>query len=70
MAKSLREIAADMANFLGGRNLDLRDHDFDSLTVFGNKQPPITAEMTLDELRDWIKDNQAQHGTGGRTWQG
>ena len=70
MAKSLREIAADVTGFLAGRNLDLRDYNFDDLTIFSDNQP-ATAELSLDELRALIAEhrNRGQE-IGDRTWHG
>lgn len=67
MAKSLREIAQDFENFLGGRKLDLSDHDFDNLTILNQSQQgnqgkgQRTTEYSVEEIRAML---------AGRKWEG
>lgn len=67
MVKSLAEIAAGLVG------LDLRDYNFDGLTVLSNEQP-VTAVMSLDEIREFVAAHreraQADDQMGRRTWNG
>ena len=58
MAKSLREIAQAFEDFLGGRKVDLRDYNFDDLSILnqgnqGNQQEPV--ELSVEEIREMMR---------------
>lgn len=65
MAKSLREIAQDVENFLGGRKLDLSSYDFGSLTILNQgeqQQDPVEpVELSVEQIRAML---------AGRKWEG
>jgi hypothetical protein len=65
MNQTLEELAGDLMD------MDLRDYNFDDLTIFNNQQP-VTTVMTQSEIRAFLAERRAQakKQTGGRTWHG
>lgn len=65
MAKSLRQIAQEVENFLAGRKLDLSSYDFGSLTILnqGEQQqdPAEPVEYSVEQIRAML---------AGRKWEG